>query len=201
MERIQQFSTFPKGWHFGQGIGSTPEASDLAKQAIQEASDVGLYRVDVFPELDGSISAEFYVGEDTFDFRLFAQDHIEYTHLNADDKVIETKRMPFNEVGLQLQRISESRWSGLGFVRSKSIDQTRKGSSVTHSTPWTEGFLYLTLGVFFVSALTYVLTFESTTSPWSSQNRLPIGSLMNLGSPSRTPLSKKQASRGTTATT
>ena len=85
--KIESYLTMPDGWNFGEGIAFDNATVDAALRLHGELLRNGLSRTESFPGLGGQVIVTFYRLPHYYEFVVYPDGHIEYTHEFDDDEV------------------------------------------------------------------------------------------------------------------
>lgn len=63
LKRLDMISRYPEGWDLGRGEAINQQAVIFAREVLDEAYNLGIWRSNVFPHLDGTIMLTFTLNE------------------------------------------------------------------------------------------------------------------------------------------
>lgn len=88
--KIRAFGELAEGWHFGEGSPISEVAIDTALKLIGFADEMGLYKFDAFPGLEGEVILTFYGDNEELDFTVHDASNIEICAERAGGDELET---------------------------------------------------------------------------------------------------------------
>lgn len=59
-QKIESFRSFPRGWHYGEGVPLSRRSCDIGLELLDEMLSLGLTRTDAFPGQDGGLMITAY---------------------------------------------------------------------------------------------------------------------------------------------
>ena len=128
-DKIRGFSSFKKGWHFGEGV---PPSKELLKIAVNMADRVALsgFRSDAFPGIDGEIMVTAYHGGDYLEFTFETDGTVTFVREKGETEIAYEEKLTFKQAKKRLNDFGiEKIWKNLSGLSTPPImTQTRKSS-------------------------------------------------------------------------
>jgi len=100
-QKILDFSTLSRGWHFGNGMPPSKSAIETALSINSFAQSLSL-RTDAFPGIDGELQIRCYNETDTIEITIEADNTITYALDRAGEEMLYLERLSFQDVIKQL---------------------------------------------------------------------------------------------------
>ena len=85
--KIESYRSYSNGWHFGEGVAFDSVTVDAALRLHSELLRNGLSHTNAFPGLGGQVIVTFYRPPHYYEFVVYPDRHVEYTHELDDDEV------------------------------------------------------------------------------------------------------------------
>jgi hypothetical protein len=84
--KLEDFTSLPKGWNFGEGVSTSRKIVALANGVLDRAQDLGFQLADVFPGVSGEVQVNLYQDEHYFEFIIDAPDQVTFVYEQCDEE-------------------------------------------------------------------------------------------------------------------
>lgn len=104
--KLEEFTTLPKGWNFGEGVAASRKITALANGVLDRAQDLGFHLVDAFPGINGEVQINLYHDDHYFEFVLDAPERVTFVYEQDDEEKVYLEAVPLFEALTALERIA-----------------------------------------------------------------------------------------------
>ena len=104
--QIKEFAALPNGWHFGEGIGATEVAVDLALVVNTLLTDYRARNIEAFPCVDGGVLVHGYQGHDVLEIQCDPDNKVHLVHECNGDLVKEKEDISIDDIECYLGELA-----------------------------------------------------------------------------------------------
>jgi len=131
-DKILTFSSFEKGWHFGEGV---PPTKDILQQAVGMSDRIAIsgFRSNAFPGIDGEIMVTAYHGKNYLEFTFETDGTVTFVREKEEIEVAYEEKLTFDQAKSRLNAFgAEKIWKNLsGLSTANIMTQPRESSKVS----------------------------------------------------------------------
>ena len=97
-QKIRSFAELPEGWHFGEGVGATEAAVDLALVINTLLTDYRARNIEAFPCIDGGVLVHGYQGADVLEIQCDPDNKVHLVHERNSGLVREQEAISTDDI-------------------------------------------------------------------------------------------------------
>ena len=113
ISKLDRIASYPTGWAHGDGDAFSADTVKVIKRILFTGLAAGLTRMNVFPRRDGGIVASFYLGDNVYDFTVFADSSLEWAH-ERQGQEIASQPIEAQKISETLTKIARTAWDSSG---------------------------------------------------------------------------------------
>lgn len=104
--KLSNLETYPKGWDLGRGDAISDQAVSFAREILEEAYHLGMWRSNVFAHLDGSVMLTFKLNGHDVEIDVAEDGYLALRHEVSEEMVLERSEINRSELSELLQQIA-----------------------------------------------------------------------------------------------